>query len=406
MRLLVWLALRDLARDWVHLVCNVAVIAGVIVPLLVLYGVKNGVQDRLIGRLRANPATLQIDTAGNTGFARADLAEVQGWPETAFATLKVRSTFDIVNVRPVAGRGLRDAVMNPSGAGDPTLPPGTVLTPDTVAVSAALAQALEMSPGDEVLLISQAPDRPRQLAVPVRVAAVVPADRLGGRAVLADLDTLVLFEAFYDGYALPDHGIAQGQPLAARAETFAGLRAYARDLDQLGPLQARIEARFGVATQADVRAVEAVLSLGRNLDLALALTTGVAAVGLAATLVFGFWGEIARKRRGLAGLALVGLGPGRIAAIPVIQAVATAVAGLVASFALLGVAAALAARMFDLGPDGGAGGGAGGGGIVAISGAQAVTIAVAVVLFVTLSAGAAAMRAARVDPAIILREAG
>jgi putative ABC transport system permease protein len=399
MRLVIWLALRDMARDWVHVVCNVAVIAGVIVPLLVLYGVKNGVTGALVDRLRANPATLQVDTAGNGAFTRADLAEVRGWPETGFATLKTRSTFDLVNVRPArrpeGGRGLEDAVLTPTGAGDPALPDGAALAPDTVAVSAALADRLGLAPGDGVLLISQAPDRPRQLALPRRVAAVLPADRLGGRAVLADLGTLVLFEAFYDGYALPDHGIDTGPPLDTRPDSFAGLRVFARDLPALAPLQARLEARFGVATQADVQAVASVLALSRNLTLALLLTTAVAALGLAATLVFGFWGEVVRKRRGLAGLALVGLQPGRIAMIPVVQAVVTAVIGLVVSFAALAVAARVADALFA----------AEGGGIVALSVAQGAAVAGAVILFVALSSSAAARRAARVDPAIILRDA-
>lgn len=397
MRLVAWLALRDLARDWVHLVCNVAVIAGVIVPLLVLFGVKNGVYDTLIGRLKSNPATLQIDTAGNNAFTRADLAVVQAWPEAGFATLKTRSTFDYVNVRPAAGRGLKDAILNPSGSGDPTLPDGIGLAAGEVAISAALAGQLSLAAGDEVLLISQAADRPRQLALPRRIATIVPPDRMGGRAVLANLDTLELFEAFYDGYALPEHGIDTGAALASRPESFAGLRVYAGDLHLLRPLQDRMERHFGIATQADTRGVEAVLGLGRNLDLALLLTTAVAAIGLAATLVFGFWGEIARKRRSLAGLALVGIRPGRIAAIPVIQAVATALLGLAVSFALLGVAAQVAARMFDLGPDRS--------GIVAISLAEAAAIAIAVIVFVALTSAAAARRAARVDPAIILREA-
>jgi putative ABC transport system permease protein len=396
MKLVVWLAVRDMARDWVHVVCNVAVIAGVIVPLLVLYGVKNGVTATLVDGLRANPATLQIDTAGNGAFTRADLAEVHGWPETGFATLKTRSTFDLVNVRAEAGGGLEDAVLTPTGAGDPALPEGTRLAAGEVAVSAALADRLGVGAGDGVLLVSQAPDRPRQLALPRRVAAMIPADRLGGRAVLADLETLVLFEAFYDGYALPDHGIAAGPMLSGRPESFAGLRVFARDLHLLAPLQARLEARFGVATQSDVQGVASVLALSRNLTLALALTTAVAAFGLAATLVFGFWGEVVRKRHGLAGLALVGLSPGRIAMIPVVQAVVTAVLGLVVSFALLAVAARVAAAMFA----------AGGGGIVAISAAEGAVIALAVVVFVVLTSAAAARRAARVDPAIVLREAG
>ncbi len=395
--LILHLALRDLARDRVHLICNVAVIAGVLVPLLVLYGIRNGVTDTLVGRLLANPATLQIDTVGNAAFTPADLARVQGWPETAFATLKTRSLFDLVNLRAAAGGPVREAVLSPSGAGDPTLPPGVTLAADTVAVSAALAEALGLGPGDTVLLVSQAPDRPRQLALPRTVAAVVPADRLAGRGVLADLATLEAFEAFYDGFALPDHGIAAGRALADRATSYAGLRAYARDLAALAPLQARIEAAFDTATRSDTRAVASVLSLTRNLTLALALTAVVAAVGLAATLGFAFWGEVARKRRMLAHLALIGLPPGQIAAIPMIQALVTAALGLLVSFVALALAVRVARQLFDTGIDGAD--------IVAVGPGQALAIAGAVTLFVLACALVAARAAGRTDPAIVLRDA-
>ena len=39
MRLVLDLALRDLIRERTHLICNVAVLAGVLVPLLVIFGV-------------------------------------------------------------------------------------------------------------------------------------------------------------------------------------------------------------------------------------------------------------------------------------------------------------------------------------------------------------------------------
>ena len=98
MFLIAKLALKDLTFQKVHLICNVAVLAGVLVPLLVLFGVKNGVYDALIGQLLSNPRSLQIDTSGNTEFLAADADEVRGWAETGFVTLKTRSQFDFAHL--------------------------------------------------------------------------------------------------------------------------------------------------------------------------------------------------------------------------------------------------------------------------------------------------------------------
>ncbi len=398
MRLVAWLALRDLLRQRVHLVCNIAVIAGVLVPLLVLFGVKNGVYEALIGRLLANPATLQVDTSGNNVFTQADADAVAGWPETGFVTLKTRALFDFVNARKGGGGPVRDALLVPSGTGDPMLGVGTALPPGTAAITTSLAEQLGLGVGDMLDIITQAEGRQRQLLLPLTVSAVLPGDRMTGRAVLTDIAALDLVEAFYDGYALPDHGITAGRPIAERAPSFEGLRVFARDLESLAALQTRLESRFGIRTEARTREVETVLNLGRNLNLALALTAGVASVGLAGALVFGFWGEVARNRTTLAVLGLMGIGRGRIWLFPMVQALVSAVMGLAVSFALFWAAAQATERLFATGLTDR-------GGLVVLEPGQVGVIVAAVLGFVALSAVLAARSAARIDPASVLREA-
>lgn len=396
MRLVVSLALRDLLHQKVHLICNVAILAGVLVPLLVLFGVKNGVYDAMIGRLLSNPATLQIDTSGNETFAPADAETVRDWAETGFVTLKTRSLFDFVNVRLEGTREKRDALLIPSGTGDPNLPEGLVLDPGGVAVSAGLARQLEISPGDRLQVFTQAENRPRQLALTLDVLAVLPEANASGRSVLAHIDVLDLVEAFYDAYALPDHGITEGRPLAQRSGDFEGLRVFARDLESLAALQAKVEAEFDVRTEARTAEVEAILGLGRNLNLALLFTAGVATIGLAAALIFGFWGEVARKRQVLASLALLGIGGRALWVFPVVQALVSGLFGLLASFALFYVAGAAAERLFDSGLTDQ-------GGLVSLSAVQGAVVSLLVLVFVVGASLFAAWNAGRTDPAEVLR---
>ena len=394
--LILRLALRDLFFQKVHLVCNIAVLAGVLVPLLVLFGVKNGVYNALIGDLLSNPRNVQIDTSGNTTFRTEDAQTVRGWPEAGFVTLKTRSQFDFVNVRLEGGRQKRDAVLIPSGEGDPNLPDGVAILPGTAVVSAQLAAQLEISSGDLIDVITQAEDRPRQMRLQLKVSAVLPAENVTGRAVLAELEVLDLVEAFYDAYALPEYGITQGKPLADRVPVFEGLRVYAASLEDLAPLQNRIETHFGISTEARTAEVQGVLSLGRNLNLALLLTAAVASLGLAAALVFGFWGEVQRKRHVLASLALMGLGGQRLWLFPLIQALVSAALALLVSFGIFGLAALVAERLFDTG--------GAAGNLVDITVMQAVSICALVTAFVAFSALMAAWSALKIDPATVLRE--
>jgi putative ABC transport system permease protein len=397
--LIVWLAWRDLMREKFFLLANTAIMVGILVPLLVLFGVKNGVYNALIGEMLADPANLQIDTAGNASFSEADIAPLRDWPEIAFVTPKVRGQFDFVNVRARDGRRMRAALMIPSGQGDPSLPPGVTLKDQGVAISAQLAAQLDLSEGDDLQIITQAEDRPRQLVLDLPVVAVLAQGAVPGRAVLAPFATLDLIEAFYDAYALPDFGITGTRDLASRVIAYEGVRAYARRLEDLAPLQARIEARLDISTSSRVRDVEALLGLGRKLNLALGLTAGLAAVGLGAALVLGFWSEVARKKTVLAGIALLGV-PGRaLAFFVVVQALITATLGLVLSFISYGLAGRAAAAMFGQGlPEGAA--------LAQISLGQGLAISALVLGLVLGAAAMAGWSAQRLDPARVLREAG
>ncbi|MGA9434303.1 MAG: ABC transporter permease, partial [Roseobacter sp.] len=197
-------------------------------------------------------------------------------------------------------------------------------------------------------------------------------------------------------YALPEYGITEGKPMADRVPVFEGLRVYAASLEDLAPLQNRIESHFGISTEARTAEVQGVLSLGRNLNLALLLTAAVASLGLAAALVFGFWGEVQRKRQVLASLALMGLGGQRLWLFPLVQALVSSALALVVSFAIFGVAAMVAEHLFDTGGAAGS--------LVEVTTAQAIIISASVTAFVALSSLMAAFSALRIDPATVLRE--
>jgi putative ABC transport system permease protein len=210
---------------------------------------------------------------------------------------------------------------------------------------------------------------------------------------------LDLIEAFYEAYALPDHGIDGARPLSARVPTYEGVRVYANRLEDLAALQTRIEAQLGIATTARTREVEALLGLGRKLDLALGFTAALAACGLGAALILGFWSEVARKRHVLAGLALLGIPSRQLALFPVVQAGVTASLGLALSFAIFRIAAVWAEALFGDGLPQDAP-------LAMISPGQAAAIAVCVLVLVLAASGLAALAAQRLDPASVLREAG
>jgi putative ABC transport system permease protein len=106
---------------------------------------------------------------------------------------------------------------------------------------------------------------------------------------------------------------------------------------------------------------------------------------------------VARKRRVLATLALMGLPARGLWVFPLVQALACGVLGLAVSFALYFGAAHVAEALFASGmPDGQ--------GLVSLSFGETVVICAGVLVFVTATALFAARAAAQADPATVLRE--
>jgi putative ABC transport system permease protein len=278
------------------------------------------------------------------------------------------------------------------------LPPGQLLTGLDVGASATLAERLGLSPGDRLVTQIGRGDPPTdRLTIALTVAAVLPRAALDGETLLMDPVTMDRFEAYYDGYAIPDWGMAAGRPLEGRTVAYESLRLYARDLRDVAPLEARVRARFDVQANSRAAQVAGLLSLGRNLDLALSLVASAALGGLFAALLSSFWAVVQRKRLMLATLALVGVTPAGLALVPVVQAAATAVIGGAVSLALLGGFAAAAEALFSgMLPVGAR--------VIRLDPATLAAIMGGTVLLAVLAAFLAARAAARLDPAIVIRE--
>ena len=393
------LALQDLRRDWLFAVCNAAVIFGVLLPLLVLTGIKGGIFSALLDDLRRDPATLRIDTVGNRELTSADVQAVSAMPGTRFVIGRTRSFFDDVNVRPAAGGSIASTVILPTAAGDPFLPPeirGAGVAHNQVALTAALADQLDLHLGDTVQIVTAAEARPRQLLVEREIVGILDALVFPGRTILVDPETAEDVEAFYEGFAVPEAGITDGRDPSGRGTSFEALRVHATDLAAVAGLQTAVEAALGVETRAQTDLIRRTMTLGHRLDVALTLLGAIAATGLVAALGFAFWSSVERKRSTLAVLALVGLQGPAVAVFPVTQAVATALVGVGLSFVGYGVCANIAGRMFpDAVPDGAR--------LAIIDPKLGAILAIGVVVLAAVSSLVAAVRAARVSPAVTLR---
>lgn len=394
------LAIKELLDEKVQVVCIVALIAAIAAPIMLLLSVKTGVMETLVGELRKNPEMRQLYVRGNNEFGNTELETIRGWAQSGFVVPEARSLARRLQMKRPGGRKFFSVTLVPTAAGDPLLPADTILSEGEVAVSARLGRVLELQSGDVLTAYGRRGNPPTALLRrDLRVAYILPVGALGGWAVLMNADEIDRIEAFYDGYALPKLGVPNGRDPSSRPASFESFRIFATDIADVAELEVRLETLLGVQVMSQAGKIGSILDLSKNLALALAVLVVVGLVGLAIALASLFWSTVQRKKLSLSLLALMGMGPRDLAAIPVIQALICALAGSLLTLTVA-IAGAFATNMLfaDRLPRGSA---------VAVVHISHLLVVSATICLVSIAASLVAARvAARSDPAAVIRSGG
>ena len=395
----VWaLAWKDLRHDRRTSLVLVLTIAAILAPLLLLFGLKNGVIHTLRETLVRDPRNLEVVIYGSARLEPDWFRALAARADVAFLVPKTRTinaSIDLVD----GARQVQSAVeLLPTGVGDPLLPAGlpTPTSSEQVLVTETLAGKLAgAAQGPLWAVVKRTLDgEPQHIRIPLKVIGVVPESRFSQDALFCSLDLLVVTEDYRDGVldAVPDAvpaGYAAGRAL------YAGARLYASGLDQVADLAGALRAQ-GIEVRTQAERIATVLAFDRTLSFVFRVIAAIGGTGCALALGGALWVNVERKRRQLALLRLFGFGQGAVAALPVIQGCAVALLGF--GLALAGYL--MGAQAFDVVM----GDNLKGGGYVSRLGATDLAGALALTLSVALVASAAsAWRAGRVSPAEGLR---
>jgi putative ABC transport system permease protein len=388
------LGLADLRHERLMAICQGLALAAVLAPLLILYGLKHGIVTGTLAALREQPANREILVLGNNRLGPDDLAAIESLPEVGFLVPKPRSFARTLYLERLEGtpRGLFEADLIPSAAGDPLL--ADTLADGQIALAAQLATRMQIAIGDTIqgsAVRGEMRGTPERLSFRFEVAQILTEGLIGRRAALVGYPTLDRIEAFIDGYALPELGIATGAPLAARPDEVESLRLYARSIEAVPALSARLQAPpFALDVRAEVDRIEAVQALDRNLRAVFSWLVLIGGSGYLAALGTNVWANVARKREALSIVRLLGGSSALLIAFPVVQALSIALLGF--ALAALGyglVALTINARFAAV---------AAGGPVCVLEAHHIVLAALATHLGAALAALAGGLRAARLQP--------
>lgn len=399
-RLIAELALRDFLHERVMSACFVLSLSAVLLPLLVLFGLKFGIIGNLLEPIKQDPRYLQILPAGSGSYspdwfeamsARSDVAFIVPRTRAIAATMRLRAqdtdTGRIINVELI-----------PSATGDPVLnglePPQGY---ETVALSKDAADKLGVSAGDtlEGILSRTLGGEQQTELLPLTVTAVASAAAFARDGMFVSNDLLVAVEDFRDGRSVGALGWS-GATATDGPRYFAGFRLYARSIDDVAGLRDGLM-KQGIDVRSRLADIELVQSLDRNLSIVFWIIAGIAAVGYGLAFGSSVWANIDRKRRDFSVLRLTGFRTRGIVWFPILQAMLTGVLGwLVAALVYFVVQAALNSLFAD---------NVGGASVCRLLPVHFIASLVLTLAAASIAAALGGRRLARLEPSLALREA-
>ncbi|QBQ14312.1 MULTISPECIES: ABC transporter permease [unclassified Pseudomonas] len=331
------LAWQDYRNDAWLSVCSVLALVAVIAPLLVLFGLKFGLVSSLTERLENDPATREIIPLGGGRFSSEFVEQLRQRSDVAFALPRTRQIAATAQLGAVTVEMLPTAANDPLLAGLP-MPKGL----DQIVLSHTAAEKLGAKAGDwlEASFGRQVAGRIESQRLRVQVLQVAPLEAFARDGLFAPLGLLEAAEDYRDGRAVPAFGWDGDAVGVSEQRVYPAFRLYARRLVDVEPLRVYFAGQnLLVSTQAQT--IAQVQSLSRNLSIVFWIIAGLALAGAFAAIFAAALASVARKRRELSVLRLLGFSTAGLLLFVVLQALYSA-----------GFAAALSGLLYGLAESG------------------------------------------------------
>ncbi|NVZ87278.1 ABC transporter permease [Pseudomonas yamanorum] len=328
------LAWQDYRNDAWLSVCSVLALVAVIAPLLVLFGLKYGLVSSLTERLENDPATREIIPLGGGRFSSEFVEQLSQRNDVAFALPRTRQIAATAQLGAVTVEMLPTADNDPLLAGMP-MPKGL----DQIVLSHTAAEKLGAKAGDwlEASFGRQVAGRVESQRTRVQVLHVLPLEAFARDGLFAPLGLLEAAEDYRDGRAVPAFGWDGDSVGVSEQRVYPAFRLYARRLVDVEPLRVYFAGQnLLVSTQAQT--IAQVQSLSRNLSIVFWIIAGLALAGAFAAIFAGALASVARKRRELSVLRLLGFSTAGLLLFVVLQALYSAGFAAVLSGVLYGLA--------------------------------------------------------------------
>ncbi len=216
----IWMACKDLRHDARMTICLVLTVAAIALPLLLFFGLKNGVVEVMRQRMINDPSFMEVVPQGASTFDGAWFEKWKKNPHVGFVVPKTRELgVGGAFSNPAQSDKVVRADMQPTGAGDWLLQSYRMHVPesDACVLTASLAQKLQVISSDSIEITISRQKKGGGIEKASRkftVSGVLPQQASGRDLAFIPLEQLEHMEAFRDGFSVESFGWPGEKPLA------------------------------------------------------------------------------------------------------------------------------------------------------------------------------------------------
>ena len=325
------IALRDYVRDRRYGLVSALVLTSVLAPILVLFGIKNGIVEELFDQLRKDPSAVEVRPIGQGQFDGGFFAALRERPDVRYVIPTTRFLSSTISLRNLDDRSVPVASgeLTPTSAGDPLA--GQALSWDgstlEVVLSKVLAEKLKLSHGQILSgrLGRYVAGRREAVDVRLKVKALIPLNMTSRNLVLVPLDFLLAAEDYREGFRVGSLH-ANGKPRPEKARTYASFRLYVNRLEDVEPVRDHL-ASLDIETKTALARIKLIQTLDSALSTIFWIVAGLATFGYALAASVQTTLIVIRKTSDLAVLKLLGFSSPVVAMFPVVQSTLTGLIG-------------------------------------------------------------------------------
>jgi putative ABC transport system permease protein len=401
LKTIVRLSLLDYSHERLLSACTILGLAAVLGPLLVLFGVKNGIINTMVDRLVQDPRNLEISPVGSGRYDQDWFAAAAKRSGVAFIIPQTRSiAANMILYHKIKGKPRTLAVdLIPTGSGDPLIEKFGKVPADNNAIvlSASVARKLKVTTGQQIVgrVGRSVRGRKEQVTVDLKIISVLPIEAYPRDAVFVRLTLLEATEDYRDGFSSQIFGWP-GKSRPSRPKEYPSFRLYAQSISEVAALRDWLTAQeLEIYTR--VEEIEVIQNLDRSFSLIFHLIAFVAICGYFASMASNILANVNRKSRHLGIIRLIGFSTGSIMWYPVVQSITTAVLGTALAASLYFASQITINRMFAQYL-------AEGEYVCRLSLAHLMLALILTILLSILAAGFAAFRVAKIEPSKVIRD--